>query len=355
MEWHYFRAVATGAAFYARGVPGVNVVIGDRSGLILTIKDAQGPIVSAYAPSDVSQSLLRRAAWPIVNTSAYARESPSPQVIPDNPAIGRMAAEYLLSAGFRDFAFVSQDRWFSEQRLKGFAGVLKRRGLAIAAIAQTELHRTLPGLPKPTALFVDGDRLARQVANQIRAMGIHVPSEIAILGVDNDPLLCEELAPQLSSIDINGERVGFEAARLVFDLLAGATPSSAPILIPPKQVVPRESTEMQAVDSPILARALDIIRQQATHGVTVSEVAAIARVPRRTLHRLCQEHFELPASELIRRQRVEHAKRLLVESDRTIVDIGESCGFSHYGRFHALFHRLTGVTPGAYRRQRRLR
>lgn len=354
MEYAYFAGVAKGAVLFCRGVPGLNVFVRDPVGLAYAIEHKLGPVVTAVSDPSFS-NVPAHTAWPVVNVSARSRSSHLPRVLPDNRQAGRLAAEHLLSIGFRNFVFVGYGHWYSELRLAGFADALRARGFEPRVTTQDEFLSELARMPRPTAVFADSDRLARVAMQHCSDAQLHVPEDVAVVGVDNDPILCEAMTPQMTSVDVNAEKVGFEAARLALDLCAGSRLPAGPIFVTPRGVVARESTDIQAVSSPALARAMGIVRQRACEGITVNEIAVAARVPRRTLHRLCIEHFGLSVSEAIRRRRIEQAKLLLAETDRTAADVSACCGFSHYGRFHALFRRIVGVTPGVYRSQRRMK
>lgn len=355
LELAYARAIARGIARYARNRPGLAVEIGDTSGLDMIVRQANGPVITAIYSVE-TQKRFRRARIPVINVSATLEADILPRVIPDNRAIGRLAAEHFLGMGFKDFAFAGGAQWFSRLRYEGFARTLAEHGATCRVLGVAEpLPVAVSRLPGRTAVLVHNDQFARHIIRQCQILDLSVPADIAVVGVDNDDILCLEMTPLLSSVDPNGEQVGFEAARLAHRLLDGAPRPVGPVLVPPKGVIVRESSDTLAVASTPLARAVMFVRQHACEPITVGDVAAAARISRRSLHTLCRRHLASDVSGLIRRERLAHAKGLLVDGNRTIADIAAACGFAHYGRFHNLFRRLTGATPGVYRRQRRMR
>jgi LacI family transcriptional regulator len=349
------RAVARGIARYTRSIPGLSVRIGDTSGLDYLLSSANGPVITAIYSAEVHARCCC-AKVPVINISSAEEESLLPRVIPDNRAIGRLAAEHFLDMGFRDFAFAGGRQWFSRMRCEGFVQTLAEHGATCRILNATDsLPSVLPKLSCRTAILVQNDQSARYLIAFCQDLGLSVPADIAVVGVDNDDILCTEMTPLLTSVDPNGEQIGFEAARLAHALLHGRSKPAGPVLVPPKGLVVRESSDTLAVDSAPLARAVAFIRQHACESITVADVAGAARITRRTLHNLCRKHLASDVSGLVRRERIARAKTLLLNSNRTITDIAAECGFVHYSRFYSLFGRMTGVTPGVYRRQRRIR
>jgi LacI family transcriptional regulator len=205
--------------------------------------------------------------------------------------------------------------------------------------------------PRPLAVFIATDRIARRFVKLCRERDIAVPGEVAVIGADNDPLFCMQIAPQLTSVDTNGVKVGYEAAALAERMLSDPATEERQILVPPVGVIQRESTSMSAVTAPPLAKALAFIRSQESSAPTVADVAEAAGVSRRTLLVLCRTHFGTSVKDLITETRLERARNLLLNSQMTLFDLSVICGFNHYGRFSQLFHRRFGSPPARYRRQ----
>jgi len=351
----YGREIVFGAGHYLTGVPNVRLAIGDKSGLDYILKSRKGPVISSFTDANDQRNGLA-TGYPVVNVSGVSSDAVLPRVTIDNWAVGQVVAEHLQSGGYKNFAWMGLDCWFSELRKQGFMDALSARGFACSILPRPEaIEDKLLRIEKPTAIFVDNDSWARQLIDVCRKQDLHVPVDMAIVGVGNDPIFCETTVPHLSSVDINGEKVGFEAARLVHEMLLGKPAPREPILIPPKGVVVRESSDAVAVDVPALARAVAYIRQHANEGISVAHISTAAHIPRRTLHDLCRKRLNMSISELTRKYRIERAKHLLTETDRTVADVSGSCGYTNTSRFHTIFRRLTGVSPAIFRQQRRLR
>jgi LacI family transcriptional regulator len=158
-------------------------------------------------------------------------------------------------------------------------------------------------------------------------------------------------SPPLSTIDQPAEQIGYEAARLLEGMMQGKKARKRPLLFPPTRVVVRHSTDILAIDDEMVRDALRLIRERAQDGIRVSEVVRELAVARRALEqRFVRLVGRTPAAE-IRRVRIEEAKRLLVDSDRSIADIGRASGFGHQDLFSRVFRRGVGVTPSQFRKQ----
>jgi len=176
-----------------------------------------------------------------------------------------------------------------------------------------------------------------------------VPEDVAVVGVDNDDLLCELARPSLSSVIVPAERVGYEAAALLDRLLAGNKPPRDPLLIPPPGVVSRKSSDVLAIDDPVVAQAVRFLRDSAHLPLRVSDVLRAVPVSRRALERRFQAVLGRGLAKEIRRLHVNQAKQLLANSELPMQTIAERCGFSSQYHFSRTFRKAVGTTPTAYR------
>jgi LacI family transcriptional regulator len=216
---------------------------------------------------------------------------------------------------------------------------------------ESALRKWLSGLAKPIALFAANDLSAHQVAEACLDLGLSVPEEVAILGVDNDVLLCESATPPLSSVDPGFQRVGFEAARLMDRLLAGEAAPEEPIVLEPVGIVTRRSSEAIPIEDRGFVRALVLLRQRACEPVSVDMVVREARISRRRLEQRCREVLgRTPHDEIVRVQ-MEKAQRLLAESQVKIEQVARLCGYVHTQNFYRAFRKEMGMTPASYRRK----
>ena len=290
------------------------------------------------------------------------------QVVSADVDIGHLGAQTFTGLGLRPFAYCGlPGLQFSDDREMGFRQEVEKAGYhaeSYSAARQNlgqswyvelqQLERWLANLPKPVGLMACNDDRARQVAECCRKQGIRVPDEVAILGVDNDEQVCRSSNPPLSSIALATERGGYEAAALLDCLMAGRTPSATIVSVRPTHVVPRQSTDILAIEDPGVVRALRFARENSNRNLRVSDLVAAAGVSRRALQdRFLKELGRTPTEE-IHRCRVDRISGLLVQTNMTIGEIATACGFeidSHVARF---FSRRTGMTPLAYRKRIRI-
>lgn len=290
------------------------------------------------------------------------------QVVCENQEIGRMGATTLLGLGLRQFAYCGLEGLeFSEVRGASFVEAVRQADCTAQVYSspvrhlgkswyteQGALSRWLSALPKPIGLMACNDDRARMVAEICRVRGIRVPNEVAILGVDNDEQVCRSGSPPLSSIALATERAGYEAAGALAHMLSSRSSPVQSITVHPTHAVPRQSTDILAIEDPSLVRALQFIRQRSNRAVRVRDVAAAAGLSRRALQdQFCKFLGRTPVQE-IHRCRVERLARLLAETNMTVGEIAAAGGFeadAHVARF---FSRQTGMTPLAYRKKNRI-
>ena len=179
-----------------------------------------------------------------------------------------------------------------------------------------------------------------------------MPESLAILGVDNEDILCELAAPSLSSIMLDCEAIGFRAATALDAILeAGGPPEGARIAVAPKEVVERESTRVFACADEMVAKAVTFIRAHAHEGIDVSDILAVVSASRRSLETRFRDEMGRSLHEEILRAKLMRAKRLLRETDGTIEAVAEESGFGSLARFHEAFKRTEGTAPGEWRRR----
>lgn len=286
-------------------------------------------------------------------------------VVTDSEAIGRMAAEHLLGCGFRHFAFCgySETSW-SEARCESFTRRLNQAGFEVQAhfapAMETEgawrkvrnsILRWLRPLPKPIGLLGCNDDLAKEVIEACTLAGLRVPDDVAVIGADNDEVVCGICNPPMSSVAINFERAGYEAAQVLSAMMAGARNHPSRILVSATHVVPRRSTDILAVEDEHLAKALQFIRDHARTGLTVGSAARAAGVSRRVLEKRFRGILNRSALEEIRRTRTDLIARMLVETTLPVAEIAESLGFDDLQHVARYFRAGKGISPLAYRKQ----
>lgn len=325
------------------------------------IREVQGLIVQVNSPWLIRA--LQKSACPVVNVADTFPDTGFPTVISDNAAIGQLGAEHLLDRGFRNLAFLSTEGWYAAQRLEGFCAAAQRAGVCVRThclagsppSAEVDINRWLSELPKPVGLMAAHDVLARAAARFCRALDLRVPVDVAILGVDNDELICELYDVPLTSVAVSAERIGFCAASMLADAIAGKKPQENRLLIPPAGIVARQSTDVLALSDTLVAQAVQHIHEHLRQRLTVQQLLRSTNLSRRQLEqRFLKALGRTPAAE-VRRQRVAQAKHLLATTDVAIATIASDCGFPDAPRLTKVFRRETGMTPLQYRMRNRLR
>jgi len=321
--------------------------------------------VIARVMTPLMQRTLIASGVPVVNVGSI-EPTTLPTVKLDDAEVGRIGARNLLGAELPAFGFCGVPwTWYSAPRARGFIetiagasrpcfvfGLEPTFSLGPARRAnQTRLDAWLAELPKPVGLMACDDVRAREVIEACGRLGLRVPDDVAIVGAGNDAMVCEITDPPLSSVAIAGDRVGFEAARLLAQLMDGQPPRAQPTIIPPVGVVSRCSTRAAFMDDADVAQAVEFIRHRAAEGITVEDVLRVVPLSRRALEIRFRHTLGRSPGEEIRRLRIERAKRMLVETDAAMAGVALASGFSSANQLCETFRREAGVSPTRYRRQ----
>lgn len=324
--------------------------------------------VVAYVCTRPLAAALRRFPGPVVNVCGALADLPFPTVGIDNPAVGRAAAAHFLERGLRHFAFLGHGGFaFSTRREAGFAGRLAEAGhrpevfRAPAGADFLPNGRPLgePGrlagwlrrLPRPCGLFACNDIWGGYATEVCRRAGVPIPDGVAVVGVDDDDLLCELARPRLSSVRVPSERIGCEAAALLDQMLSGRRPPRCPTLLPPAGVAARQSSDLLAVEDPVVRVLLGRVREARASAARVRDVIRSLPVCRRSAERRFRAAVGRGIAEELRRGRIGYAKELLADTALPVADVAARSGFSTPQRFAVAFRRETGITPTEYRDQ----
>lgn len=281
----------------------------------------------------------------------------------DSPAIGRLAADFFLGKPFSHFAFVGEVAGISWSlaRQEAFASRLAEAGkgchvypLPPKRLAGRDSERPLlcawlSGLPKPVAIFAANDHRARQVLDACLVAGVAVPYEAAVLGVNNDELVCETCIPPLSSIAVDAERAGYEAARMLDERMRRTARHQEIFTYGPAGVVSRASTDVLHVEDRLVIRALEFIRINGGLTIRVSDVAEHLGVSCRWAEMRFQQTLGSSVHDAIRRARMATVCAMLKETDLPLSAISKKSGFAHPNHLCALFKRQFGTTMSDYR------
>jgi len=289
-----------------------------------------------------------------------------PQVWSDDRAIAQLGADHLRERGFRRFAFCgfSRESW-STRRLAEFAAIVDRPGEACHVYEspwfgkdahpweteQTRIMQWLATLPRPIGIMTCNDIRGQHVLDACDRLGLAVPEEVAVIGVDDEQEVCELCDPPLSSIIPNAELVGYKAADLLDRLMSGGSAETTQQTVPPLGIVTRQSTDILAIDDPEVAAAVRYIREHACRGAVVDDILEHVPVSRSILERRFRKALDCSPQALIRRTQLKRIKQLLVDTDLPLSKVSQLAGFKHHEHMCAVFKREVGDSPGAYRRK----
>lgn len=286
-----------------------------------------------------------------------------PCVAPDEQMTGRLAGEHFLELGLRHFAFCGMDAAsFSNERKRGFEHWAASQyaqvhayghplyvGMEQHAHEMEPLAAWLAKLPKPIGIFHVTTQSAHVFTHLARLLGYRIPEQFAVLGVDEDDLMAEMSRPRLSMVDAAADTMGYQAAALLEEMLNGRTPPEKPVLVPPRRVIPAESTGLIYTESATLADAMQLIRKQACSGIGVMDVVRQTRLGRRALEKRFRAEFGMTIHDAIVGERIRMAKQLLEYTDLPVEAIALKAGFGSSSMLSATFRRLAGVSPREYR------
>ena len=330
----------------------------------------------------IARATRRLARWadhtgvPVINVwySSPVR-SALPGVFPDFQNIGRLRAEHLLDRGLRHFAaLVREDRGEKVEAVAFGAAVtdagfdcVTGRVPAHPARSRSTWKRTVRRIETcirqwrlPIGVFAGNEVTGRMVIQVAADLGWRVPEDIAIVAGYNEQALCEHPRPSLSSVELNYERIGYEAARLLDERMGrpkrkkGRQTQPPEILIKPKGMVVRESSDFLSIDDADVAKALAFIIANIGRALSPDDIARHLSMEPRTLQRRFNRILGRPIAAEVRRMRIERAKRELAYNDRSLSAIARDVGFGHRRRMYEVFVRELGVTPSAYRKERKI-
>lgn len=325
--------------------------------------------VIAMLASLKEERVAAKLTMPVVNLAGWCapRKGGVPRVNANHQEIGRMAADHFLTFGLQHVAYYGfEGVWYSEERSVGLERRAKELRLPFSRFLHPLRHAHAPAwhqvskplatwlrrLPKPVGILAVHDYRARVILSLCEQLGFRVPEEVAVLGVDNDPIICEYSAPTLSSVSRDPFAYGVAAAQQLECLMNKQTLERDTILISPGGVVQRQSTQRLYSGDPIIRQVADYLSQQSPSRVNVQSVAKHLKLSRRTLELHFREHLRMTPGRYIQVFRITLAKTLLLQTDiyQTISEIAFAAGFGSVPAFRAAFWRHTGKTPSNYRK-----
>ena len=216
----------------------------------------------------------------------------------------------------------------------------------------TSLETTLASLPAGTAMQCFNDEVALRILSVCNRVGIRVPQDLAVLGLDNDPLVCALTRPGLSSIETNAFQHGYEAARILSGLLEGCPPERRERPVPVRRVVERGSTDAVACRHPVVRDAVQRIRESSMGGLNIKALLDEIGVSRSALDTYFRREFGQTAREYLMRHRLEGAAELLRTTSLPQTEVAKRSGFLTASHFNRAFRTAFGQTPGSFRATR---
>lgn len=368
----YDLKVMTGVAAYLKERPHYSIYIEENA-----LKDQRLPDLGSWRgdgiiadfddpaiATAVVQSKLPAVAFGGGNAWSAPRSS-IPYLFTNNRAIADLAADHLMDRGLRNFAYCGYSHTaingWSREREEAFSKRVAARGLRCRvyhghhktsrqwAAIQRSLGTWLLSLPKPVGVLAANDSRARQVLEACRAFRLRVPQEVAVIGVDNDELLCQLSSPLLTSVEQGAKQLGYQAAALLDRLMSGKKVPQRKFVVGPIGVVVRQSTELVAISDGTVAKAIAFIQDHAFDGIKVQDVLAIAAISRSNLDMRFKAALGYTVRSAIRRVQLERTRRLIFETGLPLKQIASDAGFRSVQHMTTLFTRAFGRPPARYR------
>lgn len=373
----YGRGLCSGVAEYARTQGGWNFVLQERDlrgGIPDWLPAWRGDgIICRLSDSGLAEA-LSAAACPVIDLYGRIRHPSIPFLDTDARAVARMAARFFIDAAFDRFAFCGfPGLWFSDERCAAFVEQLRELGFGCDVYqappgvdledvaARESLHPEgsahlaswVAALPEHCAILACNDVRAQQLLTVAGRVGRRIPEDLAVMGVDDDELICELTNPRLSSIRPDTGALGYHAAQWLDMLMQGRPLPARQLLLPPVRIHERASTDVIASGDPVFIRAVRFIRSHAGSGTDARVVVAAAGCSRNTLESRFRRLLGRSIRDEIIRVTIRRSCMLLLETQLTLGQVATACGFATASHFSRLFKQEMGVTPGEYRRRHR--
>ena len=314
-----------------------------------------------------SENVKELASWDVPLFISVAVRPPDPlqnNIITNDAEIGKMAAEYFLERGFRNFGYCGfDDMFWSRQRGESFSSRIAEAGFKTCFYKQPKslearswekeqavIAEWLKGLPKPAAVMACNDDRGQQITEICEIAKINVPCEVAVIGVDNDDQVCDISNPPLSSVALNVETAGFLAAELLDRIMAGKEESPQTVIVRPSRIVTRQSTDIMAVEDELVNQAIRFIRENAKEPLQIDDIADALSVNRRSLYDRFIKALGRSVHDEVKRVRIELASKMLLETDLSILEIALDLGYRDAGHIARYFKQRTGTLPLDFRK-----
>lgn len=328
----------------------------------------QGDGILARIASRKMADAVLKTGLPVVELRSALADLPMPSLGVDNLMVAKLAFDHLVERGLRQFAVcgLPRDAYLRmTERCDHFVQLVKSAGLECRVFEPPSKrrpdgtwdadHRKLTqwvrSLPTPIGIMACNDDRGLELLAACRQAGVLVPEQAAVISVDNDEYLCTLSMPPLSSVDIAPQRIGYAAAALLDELMAGATAPHERRLIPPGGVVVRQSTDVLATQDAAVVQAVSFIRTHACERIKIADVVDHVAMSRAFLEPRVKAVVGRTIHQEIQRVQVEQVKTLLADSDLSLKQITRRCGFKYPQYMARVFRQATGQTPLEFRRR----
>ena len=289
---------------------------------------------------------------PLVVTTSSAKELNVKRVVFNDLAIGRSAAEYLIGKGFSNLVMVYSGKIqknVADNRMKGVREIAKEHGISVNCVSLKTFSKTLSKRELPFAVILTNDTLAQEVIYSAVDHQLNIPTDVAVLGIDNDPLYCETSGLPVSSLKINAEKRGMVAAECLDRLMKGDDDVPDVTYIEPEGVVERASTDVFAIPHPPTVKALQYLHSHLFEkSLTVNDIVRHSGVCRRRLELTFMQYLKRSIPNEILRLRINKAIQLIKHSGKDISEISEECGFASHQSMSRVFQRKLKRTPSSF-------
>lgn len=288
-----------------------------------------------------------------------------PYVATDNAALVEMALSHLQEKGLSQFAFyglqVNTHKHWSIERRDAFVELMEKNHYPIYLYEGVQVHAQnwleeqqklivwLKSLPSHTGIIAVTDARARHLLQACEYSKIAVPEELCVIGIDNEELIQYLSRVSLSSVEQGAREIGYQAAKLLHRLLNGQKAPSTPILIPPITVHTRNSTDYRSLSDPLVIQAMHYIRHQACHGIKVEQVLDHLEISRSNLEQRFKNEMDRTIHQVIHEEKIARAKNLLEQTDISIQEIADICGYPSVQYFYSVFKKEFEMTPKEFR------
>jgi LacI family transcriptional regulator len=330
--------------------------------------EGDGILAWLGAGEDLADFVVK-AKLPTVDFSFRRPQLPFPRVLADHAGAARLVSEHFLARGMKQFVFYSAvDNWSYQEVGEAFVRDVKKAGHDCAWIRWHEssafttghlqwkhkrrwLAAQLKQAAKPLALFAASDDHALEVLETCDSVGLSVPDDVSIIGMDNSLLAVEAMRTPISSVDRNLELLGYRGAELLERLMRGERAPRLPIRVAPAGLITRKSSDLVAINHRGVARTLRFIMEHCHEPIGVEDLMKVAAMSRSGLYQAFLEHVGRAPGNELQRVRIERAKKMLAESRDKLEVVAGKCGYQSANTFWFAFRQATGMSPRDYRRK----